>query len=622
MRQFATQNAALAGASKHGVSRPTPAQTAAPARESSPMQGQAWNFSRLPVQAPRGIQLKPAVGAIDDPLEHEADRAADAVMRASPPDLQASDRFERPVVRGSAAAPSRSAETPAPPAVDNVLSEPGEPLDAASRAFFEPRFGRSFADVRIHDGSSAAAAAAAVQARAFTLGRDVVFARGARNSEGGRRLLAHELAHVVQQNGARSSAVGVLRRDPPPEAKKAVEKAEEKKADEKKPEEKKAPPNGGAILYVGMNNFGPEIRALKSLYAGRKVDITTVTTTKEEAATKTPGGTFDLTTAAGIKSFAGSLGVTAAQATEVENMLNAKDANTRDELAHLIVVYSQTEADGKDRMTRVILSGHSSGKYIYDENVQGYIYFDSLVQLAKVFPRAAGQARHVLLDACLAGTEDNVKKYFIPAFPNMQTFWGHTSLTGGGSPGRVADWATMTEKNPTKLKKPPADESNWAMGVFQSDTPVDGPALVTAIRGKEAEFAKYFSGEKVDPDNHSGPLAEYYVKARTVDLNPSTVPADDHAYAHLHADQAYRLRFWPGMVSRFWKAYGTDITAGYGTATVPNFAKMSRKEAIEAVAKFDTTSTATGAPKEKAARLLKALNDLDAKVLDDGWITP
>jgi hypothetical protein len=92
----------------------------------------------------------------------------------------------------------------APPLVHDVLRSPGQPLDAATRASMEPRFGHSFADVRIHADGRAAESAAAVQADAYAVGRDVVFGTGkyAPASAEGRRLIAHELAHVVQQRGA------------------------------------------------------------------------------------------------------------------------------------------------------------------------------------------------------------------------------------------------------------------------------------------------------------------------------------------------------------------------------------------------------------------------------------
>lgn len=84
----------------------------------------------------------------------------------------------------------------------------GQPLSASERAFFEPRFGADFGKVRVHNDTRAADVAQSVNARAFTLGHDVVFGAG-QYSPGtgeGRRLLAHELTHAVQQQGLKSRA--------------------------------------------------------------------------------------------------------------------------------------------------------------------------------------------------------------------------------------------------------------------------------------------------------------------------------------------------------------------------------------------------------------------------------
>ncbi len=99
-----------------------------------------------------------------------------------------------------------SARDAASVASDDIVTSlgAGTPIDRATRAFFEPRFGRDFSTVAIHTGPSAARSAAAVRARAFTAGRDIVFADGeySPGTPPGRRLLAHELTHVVQQSGA------------------------------------------------------------------------------------------------------------------------------------------------------------------------------------------------------------------------------------------------------------------------------------------------------------------------------------------------------------------------------------------------------------------------------------
>jgi hypothetical protein len=92
----------------------------------------------------------------------------------------------------------------APPIVDDVLRSSGQPLDHSTRAFFEPRFGFNLDGVRVHADAQAARSADAVRARAYTVGSDIVFAENqlSVSSDQGRRLLAHELAHVVQQASA------------------------------------------------------------------------------------------------------------------------------------------------------------------------------------------------------------------------------------------------------------------------------------------------------------------------------------------------------------------------------------------------------------------------------------
>lgn len=88
-----------------------------------------------------------------------------------------------------------------PPIVHEVLRSPGQPLDPATRAFMEPRFGHDFSQVRVHTDGRSADAARAVNARAFTLGQTIVFAAGQYQPDrpAGMNLLAHEMTHTIQQ---------------------------------------------------------------------------------------------------------------------------------------------------------------------------------------------------------------------------------------------------------------------------------------------------------------------------------------------------------------------------------------------------------------------------------------
>ncbi len=168
-----------------------------------------------PVLAPPSgvIQRKLAVGSTDDPLEHEADRIADHVMRMPVPGVAATPtpprisrkcaecEEEQEKLQRKEARTANANASEAPASAHEALRSRGQPLDAQTRAFFEPRFGRDFSSVRVHTHGRAAAAAADIQARAYTWRNDIAFAAGefSPGSLEGRRLIAHELAHVAQQ---------------------------------------------------------------------------------------------------------------------------------------------------------------------------------------------------------------------------------------------------------------------------------------------------------------------------------------------------------------------------------------------------------------------------------------
>jgi len=173
----------------------------------------------VPVAAPRtpaeslnaNRRTNLEVGSVDDILEHEADRVADQVMRIPDHGMSlmtahgqisrkcACEEDDKP--NTLQAKPAGPVAQEAPAIVRQVLGSPGQPLDPGTREFFEPRFGRDFSDVRIHVDSTAGESARDINAFGYTVGRHVVFAEGqySPDTTSGRRLLAHELAHVVQQ---------------------------------------------------------------------------------------------------------------------------------------------------------------------------------------------------------------------------------------------------------------------------------------------------------------------------------------------------------------------------------------------------------------------------------------
>jgi len=101
-------------------------------------------------------------------------------------------------------------QTEVPPAVHEALGSAGQPLDPATRAFMEPRFGGDFGHVRVHADERAAESARALGALAYTVGGEIVFGRGqyAPGTQEGKRILAHELTHVEQQRGLAAARAG------------------------------------------------------------------------------------------------------------------------------------------------------------------------------------------------------------------------------------------------------------------------------------------------------------------------------------------------------------------------------------------------------------------------------
>src|SRR5262245_18339409 len=145
---------------------------------------------------------KLTVGQADDPYEHEADRVADQVMRmpdpkssgrglsiapatsrqAQPKCAECEEEGEEGMLQRKE---SGSAEAPAtaPSIVHETLSSAGEPLDAATRAYFEPRFGHDLSAVRIHTDAHAAESARAIKALGYTAGNQIAFAAGQHSPE-------------------------------------------------------------------------------------------------------------------------------------------------------------------------------------------------------------------------------------------------------------------------------------------------------------------------------------------------------------------------------------------------------------------------------------------------------
>ena len=154
---------------------------------------------------PLGLQTKLKVNESDDIFEREADRVADQVMAApaSPAVSGAPLRIQR------FSGQSNGQVDAAPASVDHALAGTGRPLEPTLRQDMEQRFGHDFSRVRVHSGMAAEQSTQDVNAHAYTVGHNIVFGAGqfAPGTHEGRRLIAHELTHVIQQNGRSAATI-------------------------------------------------------------------------------------------------------------------------------------------------------------------------------------------------------------------------------------------------------------------------------------------------------------------------------------------------------------------------------------------------------------------------------
>lgn len=185
------------------------------ARRARPFSGRAFrerSRSELKTRLPGALSGVPAtlqraakLGSENDACEREAEAVAGHVAAGrSAPSVSASSGGGGGIQRD--AAPSEGGAAGAEAAAAAVRTG-GRRLNAAERGFFEPRFGQDFSDVRVHSGQKVDAAAASIGARAYTVGSDIAFASGeyAPDTGAGRRLMAHELTHTLQQSGGGQS---------------------------------------------------------------------------------------------------------------------------------------------------------------------------------------------------------------------------------------------------------------------------------------------------------------------------------------------------------------------------------------------------------------------------------
>lgn len=154
----------------------------------------------------RMVQAKLKISQPNDKYEQEAERIADKVMKMSEPQVQQLNRERKRNEEIICIKENSDQSLSVSPDLEShiaAIKGCGEPLLESTRKLFEPCFGYNFSQVRVYTNKQVAELSEALNARAFTVGRDILFGKGqyAPHSAEGKHLLAHELAHIVHQSG-------------------------------------------------------------------------------------------------------------------------------------------------------------------------------------------------------------------------------------------------------------------------------------------------------------------------------------------------------------------------------------------------------------------------------------
>lgn len=342
---------------------------------------------------------------------------------------------------------------------------------------------------------------------------------------------------------------------------------------------------------------------------------------------------YDLSSNAGVDNFVKSLGLPAAQSTEIGGILKGASADARDELGQLARVWANGEKGGKVP-SRLMLSGHSGGSSLFGDD-NGSFSYSEVQKLAKAMPKAAAQVEDVHLAACYAGSQRNADG-FKDAFPNMKTFWGYHSSAPGSASGATthqARWDTATRGRKDTLDRSIANHTrkgenvatwNVKTGFNDGQPPIALDAQRSIVQNQEQLYQDHLAGRSVQGSPASGPLRNYYNELQRLLRHPQ-LPTSERPELEARRDQAMRLLYYSQTVApKFDANYDAKLDAGYAAAGIarPNFGAMSRQDALGAISAFDEKVAAGGATPAmlETQRLLHGLRDLSPAIIPSGWV--
>lgn len=422
----------------------------------------------------------------------------------------------------------------------------------------------------------------------------------------------------------------------PEEHEHAVERAGGAQQPAKAPEEK-PPETGGesaraqakevlkSIVHIGMGDHAAYEAGELNKAAPEGVKSIRQRGDAQDTA-KVGGETVDLTTQEGAEKLVESIGVPAAKAKDLVDILMQTGASAKDEVAQILIVFQQAET-GDRQMTRLVLSGHSVGDSIWGDS-NGDLEFKILQRICDAFPGAAGQVEDLMLSACYAGTEAYMDQYF-QMFPAVKTIWAYHDSSPGSFSGampHMKKWERATrgqdygKVDPSLAKgtRKAKNISTWnAEDGYQGAERKPLTELLAAVQADDAVFKAFYDGQKDVEDTQGGPLRQYYNKVQSLLGHPDLSSGQRAEYLN-RRDVTIRLIFFAIVRKKFAAHHAPAITSAYQKLgkPAPPFATLGRKATLDAVAAFQ----AAGGDGGFGTLLQTGLVELDPSVIPSTWV--
>ena len=386
-----------------------------------------------------------------------------------------------------------------------------------------------------------------------------------------------------------------------------------------------------AIIFLGLNpSASDEAQSLrkqgnKVIFIGKGKIPDRITHKKIK---------YNLSSRLGIENYIRTLGLLPAQNIKLVNAINTAGYDIKDELGEFVAILAKMEKTNKGP-SRLVLSGHSIGNIFWGDN-NGSLEIQNVKEIANTLLKAAALIEDLHISACYSGKERDLRSWR-NVFPNVSTIWAYSGSAPGSYTGatiHLSKWDKATRGSKTALDRAIAEKTRKGQNVsvwskkfgYQSKNSTAILDLLNRITNPNAErtYLLYFSGVSNVIDTQSGPLRNYYNDLQELVAHPLVTPTQISIYRPRLETTIRLIYFDKTIKKKFSSVYANEFNNAYrlqGKAQ-PNFSKLSRKECLAEIARFEQAAVANSSPEVTRAKelLVHGLKNLESAYIPENWI--